>query len=465
MDPRYRAVLVMSSLLLVLWGGQVAWTYIIGSGVNLDRYFTGVLVVGASTVAGFFLVWAAATLVALHRSLKTGFEADVRDEFGTGFEMTGPEGRPVPFKLSLSKFLPEMVAPPSWPGLHPLEAEILGFLQGYRHWPVDLNQQGDVPGKPFVSLYEAAVARWQVMRHMPGSTAWHRAVALAKDLALVHAYKEVRTTYPWHEFWKRDRVKFVPRCRPHGGITAFVFSTFPALRALAATPEGLNVQRALLTALRYQDNPMQLPLNAGPLARELVDYLWRADAQLQQLDVRELDQMTPTRWNELKANVTDQWLGVLGEISPVSTPAPEMTALKLSDGSVWLRQDHLLALLGPLLKPELRQTLRLWDTGGGLHHPSWAHLAPLLQDAGLIENTADGQDASNGCFLLACGDITWGPALKLHLDPARHGPMLRQWQSVPGWAFSPEILLDANQLAAHAQTQAGSVDAKIAELL
>lgn len=466
MDPRYRAVLVMSLLLIALWGGQVAWTYLMGSGVNLDRYLHGLILVGGSTIAGFLLVAAAMKVISLQRVLKTGFEADVVDEFGTGFEMSGPEGKPQPFKLSLSKFLPQLIAPPSWPNLHPLEAELFGFLHGFRHWPLDITQQNQ---QPFTSLYEQAMARWQVMRHLPGSNEWHRIAALAKDLALVYAYREDRTEYPLREFWKRDRVKFSQRCVPHGGLAAFVLSTFPAARALTATPDGQIVQRALLAAIRYQNSPTHMPLNAPPLARELVDYLWRADAQLQQLDVREMDQVGPEQWQELRNAITGQWLTVLTSLEVNATPGAEMTTLKLADGSIWLKQQHLLAILAPQLPPAMRQLLRLWDTTGGIQHPCWPHVAPTLLDAKLIEDTYEGQAASNGCFTLTLArndtTLTWGPAVRLHIDPQQYTAIARKWQSVAGWEGLVETVMDVNQMTVHAQTMAGQLDDRLAEML
>jgi hypothetical protein len=428
----------------------------------------GVMVVGGSALAGFLVVWSASALGNLRKSLKTGFEAEVTDEFGTGFAMAGADGKPAPFRLSLSKFLPQMVAPPSWPGLHPLEAELLGFLQGYRHWPINLESQNKdheaSGGKEFTSLYEQAVARWQVMRHMPGTGPWHRIAALAKDLALVHAYREVRTTYPLWQVGKRDQVKFVARCQPHGGITAFVISTFPAFRALKGSAEGDAIQRALLVAMRYHSTPMLLPLNSGPLARELVDYLWRADAQLQQMDVRELDQVTPEQLEELQENVRAQWLGFLDDLQPQAEFSSETACLKLADGSIWVKQSALLADLALLLKPSLRQTLGLWDTSANLQHPSWPHLSNLLQDMNWIANSHDGQAASNGCFTLLIGAETWGPAVKLQPDPDKHVSMLRKWQPLPALMQSPEVVMDSQQLMAHAQALAGNIEAKLAEL-
>lgn len=468
MDPRYRAVLVVSLLLFVIWLGQVSWTYLLGSGVIVDRYMDGLLIVGSATLGGFLLVWAAAKMMSRQARTKTGFEADVVDEYGTHFEMSGPDGRPVPFKLSLSKFLPLLVAVPQWPGLHPLEAELMGFLHGYRHWPVDLGQQGKgsiAASDGFTSLYEQAMARWQIMRHIPGSGPWHRIMALAKDLSLVHAYKEDHTSYPLRDFWKRDRVRFTQRCQPHGGIAAFVLSTFPAFKALGETPEGIVTQRALLTALRYHATANLMPVNCGPVARELVDYLWRADAQLNQLDVSDIDQIDSSKRAQIQADIESQWLGLLTDTSLSRTPEADMEALKVQDGSVWLRQDRLLARLAPMLRPEVRQTLRLWDTDGGLQHPGWPSVVAILLDKGLIADAHDTHAAANGCFVLNVGDLTWGPAVKLVTDPAKHAPVLQKWQAMEGWQGMPEVLLDVGQLTAHAQAQVGNVDARLAELL
>lgn len=468
MDPRYRALLVISLLVMFLWAAHVIWTVLLGSGVNPDTYMQGVMLLGGSAALGFGVVWSAALLGSVRDSLKTGFEADVVDEFGTGFEMMGTDGKPAPFKLSLSKFLPQMVAPPNWPGLHPLEAELIGFLQGYRHWPVDLAAQNAYQqassGKEFASLYEVAVARWQVMRHLPGTGPLHRIMALAKDLALVHAYREVRTTHPLKHFWLRDKVRFVARCQAHGGVTAFVLSTFPAFRDMRGTPEGDAAQKALLVALRYHATPTQMPLNGGPLARELVDYLWRADAQLQKLDVREMDQMSPEQLQELREELQAQWLSLLSELEPSANLTHNPSSLKLGDGSIWLRQDMLLSELAALLKPALRQTLGLWDSSANLAHPSWPHISNLLLELGYVANSHDGQAASNGCFTLLLGSQSWGPALKIEADPTRYAALIKNWAALPALEMMPEVVMEAPQLAAQANALAGNVDARLAEL-
>lgn len=459
MDPRYRFTLVMSFLMIGWWVYVFISTYLFGErGLNLDRYVEGVMWVSLSAFSGFALVWAASRVVVWQKKIKTGFEADVSDEYGTRFEMAGGDGLPHPFKLSLSKFLPQMVAPPAWAGLTPLEAELLGFLNAYRGWPLKLDN-------PETSLYEQAFARWQVMRHLPGTGPWHRVIALSKDLALVHAYKETRKVYPLHEFWKRDEVKYSLRCTPTGGMAAFVLSTMPAFRALGGHAEGSDIQRSLLTALRYHETPALVPINGGSLARELVDYLWRAEAQLRQLDVEKLDEMTPELYEELRERVTSHWLTALADVKVSDEAKVNIAAFKQENGTVWLRQEVILAHVGPHLSPEMRQLLNLWGGEGGLHHPAWPHLGPILQDAGLIANNHEGVAAVNGCFNLRIGSVVLGPVVKLILDPAKHQPIIAQWREISGYRGPVDVELDLDQLSAISTSKAYAFDAKLAEIL
>ena len=142
----------------------------------------------------------------------------------------------------------------------------------------------------------------------------------------------------------------------------------------------------------------------------------------------------------------------------------QVACLKVEDGSVWLRQDALLAQLAPLLRPSVRQALGLWDTSANLQHPSWPHLSNLLLELGLIANVHDGQSASNGCFSLIFGATTWGPAVKFQLDASQHLDVMRAWAELASLPMTPEIAMDSRQLAAQFQALSGNVDARLADL-
>lgn len=480
MDPRYRFVVVIGFLISALWAGHVGWTLFNYTTLTLDAYRTQLMFLIPATFGGFGVVWLTASIIQWRKEPLTGFEPNASDEFGTVFEMVGPDKKLHPFKISLDKFLPQIIAPPSEGDISPLEAEILGFLNGYRHWPVDITQQNQ--GRNSVSLYEQSVARWHIMRYIPGAGPLHRVAALSKDIALIHAYKETRSPHNPPPFqrgyrlaffkglttaWQKDTVRWALRCQPHGGVTSFVVSTFPALRAMAETPEGAVQQRALLTALRFHQTPNLLPLNAGPLAREILDYLWRADAQLQQLDVRTFDDMAPDQIQHLQDELATHWLGLLAELTPTGSPHAEMDAFRLASGEVWVRLGALLTHLGPLLRPELRQQLQLWVVDASqnpLAHPAWMHLSTLLQAEGLIANIWEGQNANNASFTLQLDGLVWGPAVLLKIDPLKHAPVLKDWQTIAGWAGTPEVVVDIEQLLARTQARVGDVDAQLANI-
>lgn len=465
MDPRYRFTLVISFLLTGWWIYVVLSTYLFGErGLNFERYQEGIVWVGSAAFAGFALVWCASRIVLWQRTRKTGFEAAVSDEFNTRFEMKNTDGSSQPFKMSLSKFLPQLVAVPDWPDMTPLEAELVGFLNAYRHWPTDLSQAGK-PDNQMVSLYEQAFARWQIMRHLPGSGPWHRVMALAKDLALVHAYKEERSSFPLQQFWKRDRVRFSKRCRPHGGIAAFVLSTLPAFRSMAATPEGVAIQRTLLTALRYHEDPTMLPANSTPLARELVDYLWRSESQLRHLSAADVEQMTPERLEALRATLAHHWLGILSQLQPQEAPGADVVFLKQANGTFWLKADALLDQVSFILPADLRPLLHVETSGHeGEVHPAWVHFHPLLQDMKLIASEHDGAAATNGYFTLQFDDLTMKNMVKLNVSHDTSASLTRHWGNLHGFDGFVDVVMDVEQLKVTGNSKATALDAKIGDL-
>ncbi len=461
MDPRYRFTLVISILLVFWWAYVVVSTFLIGpAGLNWPRYQQGVMLVGGAATAGFFTVWLATRLIAWQRQRKTGFEAEPTDEFGTAYEMINSAGTSEPFNMALSKFQPSLIGtPPAHPQLAPLEAEILGFLNGFRHWPID-------PANPELTLYEQSMARWQLMRQLPTATAWHRVVALAKDLSVVSSLEEIRIPPRWYQVTAQDKITFKRRSVPNAGMSALILSTLPAFRALQHQPEGPAAARAMLCALRYAQTPQELPLNAGPLASSLVEGLARIESQLGLLDVAELDQLTPTRKEALTQAVLESWASVLDGQTP-QAELLDTTTLYRSGGlspQHWLKVATLLASLGPKLSAELRTTLKLWDAppGDPRHHPSWNHLNPLLQELGFIEPKAFGVAAELGTFTLANGAQLWGPCVLLNLNEPRTLALKTKWQTLPQGPLA-ELALDPASLKARAELHLQTLDGKLRE--
>jgi len=464
MDPRYRFILVVSCLLIGWWAWVVGTTFLMGpTGLNWVRYQQGVMAIGAASAAGFMVVWLAAKLITWQRQRKTGFEAAPYDEFGTAYEMLNAYGVSESFNMALSKFQPTLIAPPAASAqLHPLEAELLGFLQGFRHWPFN-------PAQPETSLYEQALARWQVMQHIPGNGPWHRAAALAKDLAMIHALEEQRTPPAWYQWGARDTIRFRQRATPHPGMSALILSTMPAFRALQHQPEGPAIQRALLTALRYCHIPQQMPLNAGALATTLVEALARAEAQLGLIDISELDQLTPARQEALEAALPQAWLRALNQFEPQAELTPSTTLYRcLQPGGTplhWVQLGSLLVALGPTLEPELRTVLGLWEapTDAPLHHRSWAFLAPILQAQNLITDSLYNLSAEVGTFTLSGqAQAPWGPAVLLNLNHPICAPLKSKWQNLQSGPPA-ELALTPTSLQSRAAQQLQTIETKLRE--
>lgn len=465
MDPRYRFTIVISTLLVVWWLWVVLSTYLFGeSGLNLVRYQIGIILVGTSVLGGFFAVWLAYRLILWHRNAKTGFEAEPTDEFGTAFSMMGANNKSAPHHIALSKFQPALIAPPlTDPSLHPLEAELIGFLQGYRHWPVDLNT-------PEISLFEDGLSRWQAAKALPGNTPMLRVAALATNLSCVHAYEERRISAPWWQLFTRDTITFRLRTEPRPGMSALLLSTMPAFRAMGNTPEGQATQRSLLAALRYHNAPQSLPLNAGPLATQLIEGLQRTELSLKHIDRTTLDELNPARRAELLEALPKLWLGVVGAQTAHTTLTPATTLLVHMGPTptAWLQLGAFFNGLGPQLEPALRHILNLWEPteqSNSTQHPAWCHLLPLLQEADLILPDHLGVNALAGTFMLQTeSGAAWGPTLKLNLaHPALSG-LLAGWSGLPSNPTAPALALQPEMLRERATLQLQQLEGKLREM-
>lgn len=471
MDPRYRFTQVMSILLIASWLLVVISTYLFGErGLNWERYTQGVIIIGTCSLGGFFLVWLSTQILAWQQRKKTGFEASVVDEFGTAFEMLDGDGKPMPFKLALSKFNPLMVAPPFRDDLHPLEQDLIGFLNGYRHWPLNLNH-------PDLTVYERAMARWHIMRQIPHAHTWHYALALSYDLSALAAYKDIRIVAPWWQFWMRDRIRFEHKCTPGGGMSAFILSTMPSFRELASTLEGRHLQRVMLTVLRYAHTPHLMPINAGPHAEHMMETLQRAEAHLMIMNVDDYDKLPLEKHAELVREIHDLWMNMLTGFQPANafySDTGEPCALfKATDEhgqpEYWLAINPMLERMSKLLSFPFRHILNLWDTPhtAPLTHPAWSHIHAILTEHNLILKTHHGVQAILGSFTLDSRPHhpmypSWGPAVKLSLDIERHAPIIKLWHSLPA-APPPELHLDIAQTQARATQLMTAFDQRLTE--
>ena len=462
--PKARFAMVVGFLVISFWLYLVVSTYLFGErGLNFLRYGQGVATLLAAAIAGFAVVWLALKGIELSVTRKkTGFEGTFSDAYGTVFKMKNDDGKPVPFALSLSKFLPLMVAPPThWPGLHPLEAELMGFLNGYRHWPYDLTRQD-------ISLHAHAMQLWEAVRKMEGSTWVHRVAALAQDIGKTYAYRESREVYPLRQWWKRDRVRFDRRGTEHGGIAGVILATMPSFRLLSDDPEeNRRLRRVLLTALKHRHDPLSLPTNADPLARQVIDSLHRAMAEVrktrgEQAPLRPDEEVRKDLIRQLKGYLP----GLLDEVTLGEDPTDKnVEAVRLNDTVVVIRQRFLLGRVAQLLTPAQRENLHLWESGGGVDHPAWPVIAEILQEIGVLQGAWEGVPAYHGAVQMVFGETVWEHACVLQFDPELYSGTVQRMQETQALKDGAFALADKRQLAAAVQQKAALLEAESQSIL
>lgn len=457
--PKFRFALLIGALVVAWWVYDVTSTYLLGErGLNFARYVNGVVAIGVAVAGGFMVVWAATAMLHRAERRRTGFESEVTDSFGTTFRMSGS-----PFPISLSKFLPELIAPPRWAGLSPLESELIGFLNGYRDWPADL-ERGDE------TLYQYAMRLWDAMRRLPGAGPLHRAAALAQGLGKVYAYEEIRTPSPWWELGKRDSVRFRRRCRDHGGTAAFILATMPGFDALGDSPAETKArQRALLTALRYQHAPNTLPTNAGPLARELVDFLHRARRGAAQTGVATHAAPDAATLAQLKAVITDHAASLVDDVLLAGEGAfpSNAEAVLMPNGLLLMRLESLMGRLATLLPPDMRDALNLWDFGAGPAHPAWAPVRTALAQAGLLSLQWDEMQSANGTFTFMLAFANGSQRVENMVVLAPPGPLkqkLLDQQAASVFTGLALVQTPAEQMKVEFTHHANAVGLRLAEL-
>ena len=444
--PKFRFTIVVGFLLIVWWAWDIASTYLLGErGLNFSQYGLGIAQLGLAVICGFGLVWLAIRMAESARRKKTGFEAEVQDEYGTVFKMGAAKE---PFPMQLAKFLPDIIATPNWPGISPLESELIGFLNGYRHWPADLSHGGE-------SLTARALERWNIVRAMPGAGQWHRLMALAGDLGKIYAYREVRTRYPLKFFWKPDRIRFERRAKEHGGLAAFVLSTLPGFRALASdrSEETTHARRDLLAALRYMDDPRLLPTNTSSLSRELLDFWQKSEAILA---ANRGNEVTPSEaeTSDLRMSIRNNLADMVADMTPLEGPSDSADAITLPHSRLLVRPSAFLSVLGRNLASATRQRFQLWD-GTSVNHPVWAILVDELKNLGIwVESLSDMPQPIHGWEFNMDG-VIYGPACLL--DFTRVAGLQQMLANLPSWSGNLEPSLSTDDVKQFTVTQARHV--------
>ena len=449
-DPRFRFTLLI--VLLALMGSAGILTYyVFYKGMNWLLYMEGILNIGGSVIGGLAFIWVCTQFITFNKSKVTGFEATYVDETGTGFN----------FPVSLSKFIPEIIAAPySIKGLSPLEAELIGFLNGYRNWPYDIT------GNIKKSLYTHALEQWNAMKLIKNAGPLHRAAALAQDLGIIYAYTEKRKKYPYSQFWKKDEVSFQRRCNEHGGLSAAVLATIPTFKTLGQDEKtNQKYRRAILTAIRYRDNPTSIPANCDPLGKDIYEALHKAYQK--SLETAESKEFNPSdkQIKTFNHEVYSFFQGILKEldINPASV-TKESDGVYLGGGTIVISLSRMIARYALLLTPNTRGSFQLWDIDAQ-EHPSWPYFIKAFKDIGAFKESWENITASSrGTFSLKANSIAFPNAIFLQVETETFPELRKALDAYPKWHGVLELQKTENVLLQEVQSKVKTIDRMIKEV-
>ena len=443
-DPKFRMALLISIAVTLFTVINVILEYVIGdANFRLDEYLVKVTSVGGAITGGFIFVLVCTKFITFEKFRKTGFEPTFRDETGTGFN----------FPVSLSKYLPDIIAPPHEGKLHEVEADLLGFLNAYRTWPYDIT------GQDQDSLYKHAHKQWVAMRRLPDTTPYHYIAALAQDLGKAYAYTEKRKHFPLLEFWKQDKVVYTRRCVEHGGLSAFILGTLESFMRL---PE--RTRRAILIAVRYRDNPVYIPANCDPLAMDIYEALHMAAEQVRkaegveaqgeakQEDVDALEKETRAFFNSIIREM---------EVNPAGLSS-KSDGVYLGDGILVLKMSKAAQAFAGTLTPELRRRFNMWQLAGK-PHPCWPAFISVFKRMEILLEEFQNARTNNGLFDLQVDNQHLANAVVLKIDLINHTELRNSLDALPKFSGIVQVVQDEEALREEILTSAKKMDALLQE--
>ncbi|MFT7144436.1 MAG: phosphoribosylpyrophosphate synthetase [Alphaproteobacteria bacterium] len=449
-DPRFRFTLLIILIATVI-SVSILTYYVFYEGLNWTIYISGVLNIGGSVLGGMAFIWLCTKFITFNKNKITGFEASYIDETGTGFN----------FPVSLSKFIPDIIAAPyTIKDLSPLEAELIGFLNAYRNWPLDIS------GQVNKTLYQHAIEQWHAMKLTPGTGPLHRAAALAQDLGLIYAYIEKRKKYPYSQFWKRDKVSFSRRCVEHGGLSATILATMPTFKDLGHDEKSnQKFRRAILTAIRYRDNPTSIPANCDPLGKDIYEALHKAYQK--SLESPETDGFNPTESQVKTFNheIYSYFQGVLKEldVNPANI-TKDSDGVYIGNGVLLISFSKIVQRYARLLTPTSRGNFQLWEVDAQ-EHISWPYFIQAFKDIGAYQESWENITAcKGGTFALKANEISFPHAIFIKIDTETFPELRQSMDTYPTWQGIIEVQKTEGALIKEVQLKVRNIDDMIKDV-
>lgn len=411
--PKFRMIILISLAVFFYTVIQLVLAVITPeSPFEVKQYFWGFFLVGLATLGGFIFIWGCVKFITFERSkVEKMSNGSITDETGTQFNMP----------VHLNKFIPDVIAPPLLNNAHPLEEELLGFLNGFQHWPTDL----DDPDAP--SLKELCDKSWQTIQRIPNIDYPHRVAAIAQHLSKIYIYKESRKLYPIWMFWKPAKVTFQKRCDEHAGYSAFMITTMPSFNKLER-----SIRQAILTALRFKDTPTFMPTNASELTKSIYEALHQAEDLIQQLEKRN-HAPTDAEKSLLHKEIADFFQSSVKGLDIQTTGLTSQTkAIHLGDSIVAFSVEAFIQSLIPNMNPALRSAFKLWQYQGG-EHPAHPHFVQAFYNMGMLVDSFDDTESKTGLFNLKVAGFPFSQMVIVDLKRGGFLNLARELDRLPSF--------------------------------
>lgn len=436
MNPKIRFAITMSFLITSFWLWGILDTYLFGEkGLNVGLFIQGVFKVGFASAFGFAFVSLCVKFITFQKHKKTAFEADTIDEYGTTFN----------WPIMLSKFVPEVIAPPLNSPITRTEQELIGFLNGYATWPQDIYhpEQGN--------LKDVSINRWRAVAALHNTTELHRITALAIDLGKVVSYQEKREVAPITKPWRQDKVTYKLKAAEHGSFSAFILSTFESFRKL---PQ--DQRQTILLAVRFGRDPQRIPSNAAPVVREIYTAVNRAESKIL---LGEEGTAPPEALTLLEREITTYTQGILTRIPLLNdTPeAPEGVYVGGKQALLVVTLKSIAEKVAEILPPQTRHALNLWDVTKGLPTAT-PIIIDRLRAMDLVVDDWEGEAGDQGIFSFSFAGKTHPQCVILTCTPDKTPMLFKKLSKLPKSPSLPEPALDDSSLLADIKSKAMSID-------
>lgn len=437
-DPKFRMAILICLIVFFYTVIQLVLAIINPeSTFSVKPYLWGSFLIGGASFGGFIFIWGCVKYITFERSKAEKMtDGTLFDETGTGFNMP----------VHLNKFIPDIIAAPTLANAHPLEEELIGFLNGFRHWPTDLEDRN----KP--DLATASMQMWEAVQRVPHVDFPHRIAALASDLSKIYLFKESRKLYPIWMFWRPASVSFKKRCDEHAGYSTFILTTMPSFNKLER-----SVKQAILTAVRYKDTPTFMPTNASDLTKEIYEALHQAEAIIQN-DNERSHAPTDAEKSSLHKEVADYLQSTIKALGIETTVVTSHThAIYLGDGKLAFRLESFIQALLPSMSPVLRSAFKLWQYNGG-SHPANPHFVQAFYNMGALVDKYNDIEARTGIFNLKIAGFPFERMVIIDTKRAGFLQLTRELERRPQLEAPVQVLRNLNDAIIMVRDRAAKMD-------